>query len=119
MADHEVGLHAALLQGCQHRERRRDERRLLHRRVHEILGVAVEAELLEVEPAGRAAALEDRSRSGNGLGEVAAHAGLDRPLAWEAEGDLAHAELRPLQRISALPHVNPAPMPVMSTSFPG
>ena len=79
------------LQGREHRERRRDERRLLHRGVDELLGVGVEAEALEIEAARLAPAPEDVHRRRNRLREVAAHPGLERALAREAERDLVHA----------------------------
>ena len=119
VADDEVRLHTAFTQGCEHGERRRDERRLLHRGVHELLCVGVEAEALEIEAGRRTRAPEDVHRGGHRLREVAAHAGLERALAREAERDLAHCESLSVQRISALPQVRPAPIPVMSTSLPG
>jgi len=95
MADDEVGLHATLSQGREHRQRGRDERRLLHRGIEQLLSVGVEAEALEVEARRRAATLEHRPGGRNGLGEVPTHAGLERALAREAEGDLAHAATPP------------------------
>ena len=115
VADDEVGLDAPVAQSCEHRERRRDERRLLHRRVEQLLGLGVETEALEVEPARLAAAPEDVHRGRHRFGEIAAHSGLERALSGEAEGDLAHF---PVQRIKALPHVSPAPIPVINTRLP-
>ena len=118
MADDEVGLDAALVQGGEHRERRRNERRLLHRGVVELLGVGVEAQTLEVEPARLAPAPKTSIAAGIASANVPAHPGLERALAREAEGDLVHAAFSPVQRINALPHVRPAPIPVINTSFP-
>src|SRR5207247_3102765 len=56
---------------------------------------------------------------GNRLRDVAPHAGLDRALAGEAQSDLVHAAISFVQRISADPHVRPAPIPVINTSCPG
>ena len=119
VADDEVCLDPAVAQGSENRQRGGDEGRLLHGGVHELLGIGVEAEPLEVEAARRATALENRHRGGRHLGEVATHAGLERALPWETEGDLVHAAASSVQRISALPHVRPAPIPVMRTRLPG
>jgi hypothetical protein len=119
VADHEIRFDAALVQSREHRERRRDESGLLHRGVEQRLGVRVEAQMLEVETTRLASSPEDVQRSRHGLREVAAHARLERALAREAEGDLAHAARPIVQRISALPQVRPAPIPVMSTRPPG
>ena len=79
----------------------------------------VEAELLEVESGRLAAGLEDGHRLGHGLGDVASHPGLERALAREHEGDLAHAATPPwFHSISAEPQVRPAPIPVISTNSP-
>src|SRR5262249_48532799 len=103
-------------------ERGGDERRLLNLGVDEILHRPLEAQLLEVEPGGSAAGVVDGHRLRYGLGDVAAHTGLERPLAREHEGDPCHA-VAPVvlcvHSISAEPHVGPAPIPVISTSFPG
>src|SRR5207244_4545700 len=117
--DDEVRLDAAVADRREHREGCRDERRLLHGGVDELRGVGVEAQPLEVEPRCRTAALEDVHRSPDGVRDVAAHAGFDRPLPREAERDLAHRPAPSVQRRSAEPQVRPAPMPVISTSFPG
>ena len=117
MADDEVRRDAALLQRREHRERRRHESGLLDCGVQELLRGGVEAQALEIEAAGLAAALEDGLRGGNRLGDVAPHSLLIRALAGETEGDFLHAFS--VHLISALPHVNPAPIPVMSTSWPG
>ncbi len=119
MADDVVRLDPARAHRGKYRQRRRDEGRLLHGRVDEVVGVAVEAEMLEVEPGRRAAARVHVHGAGHGLGDVAAHAGLDRALAGEAERNLRHAAISFVQRIRADPHVSPAPMPVISTSSPG
>ena len=91
VADHEVRLDPAILECREHRQGGRDERGLLHGRVDQFLGIGVEAEALQIEPGRRAPALEDVHRGRHRLREVAAHAGLDRSLAREAEGDLVHA----------------------------
>ena len=119
VADHEVSLDAALLQRREHREGGRHERGLLHRGVDELVGVRVEAEALEIETGHCAPSPEDVHCGRDRFREVPAHAGLDRALAREAEGDLVHAGDCAVQRISALPQVRPAPIPVMSTSLPG
>src|SRR5205823_8268910 len=114
----EVGLDAMLAQSGQHRERGRDERGLLHRRVEQLLRLGVEAQSLEVEAARHAASLEHGPRSGYGLREVATHAGLERALAGKAKRHLAQTAPPIVHRINALPHVRPAPIPVMSTRLP-
>ena len=81
--------------------------------------IGVEAEPLEIEPARFAPAAEHVHRGRNRLGEVATHPGLERALAGETERDLAQLGPPIVHRISALPHVRPAPIPVMSTSLPG
>ena len=64
MADDEVRLDPALPHRSEECERRRDERRLLDRRVDELLLLAVEAQPLEVEAARLAAAPEDPRADG-------------------------------------------------------
>src|SRR5439155_15703839 len=93
MADDIVRLDPALANRREHGERRRDECRLLDRRVDELFLVAVEAQALEVEPGCAATSLEDLERLGNRLRDVVPHARLDRALAGEAERDLVHERL--------------------------
>src|SRR5436190_3977461 len=119
MADDAVRLDPARAHGGEHREARRDERRLLDRRVVELLGIGLEAEANEVEPASLAAAPEDVHRLRHRLRDVAAHPGLERPLARKAERDLVlHAAISFVHSSRADPHVSPAPIPVISTSSP-
>src|SRR5205814_4407736 len=118
MADHEVRLDSAGADGRQHREARRDEGRLLHRGVVQLLGLRLEAQPCEIEPARLAPAPEDVHRLRHRLGDVAAHAGLERSLPGEAERDLLHHVSLIVQRMRAEPHVRPAPIPVISTSAP-
>ena len=119
MADDIVGLEPARTDRGEDCERGGDERRLLHGGVEQLGGVAVETETFEVELRGAASALVHRARLGDRVGDVAAHAGLDGALTGEAEGNLHAAAPFNVQRMSALPHVRPAPIPVMRTSFPG
>ena len=82
-------------------------------------------------PGRLAAEPVDVHRSRDRLGELAAHAGLERALARETESDLAHLVLLrvssspafteaggPPHSINAEPHVRPAPIPVINTSAP-
>ena len=124
VADDEVRLDAARADRREHGERRGDERRLLHRGVDEVVRGAAEAQVLEIEPRCRAAAPVDVHRLGHRLGDVEPHPGLDRALAREAERNLVgagchQAAISFVQRIKAEPHVSPAPIPVISTSWPG
>src|SRR4029079_17284221 len=75
----------------------------------------VEAELLQVEPTGLAAALVDLHHLGHRLGELAPHPHLERALARETKGD-THTSA--VHFITAEPQVRPAPMPVISTVSP-
>ena len=109
------------LSAARHGEARRDERRLLDLRLHELLEVRVEAQAAEVEPRRRAAELEDAHRLRHGFRDVAAHALLERPLSREAERDLglSHAATPfDVHSITPEPQVSPAPIPVMSTICP-
>ena len=90
MADDEIGGDAANAQRCIQRERRRDERRLLHLGVHELFGRRVEAERLQVEAGGLGALVVHGHCLGNRLGHVLPHAGLEGALSWEHECDLRH-----------------------------
>ena len=119
VADDVVRFVTARTQRREDRERRRDERRLLHGRVEQLVSVAVEAELRQVEPRRLAAAVVHVAGLRHRFGDVAAHARLHRALPREAERDLAHAAISFVQRISALPQVRPAPIPVIRTSCPG
>ena len=134
VTDDEVRLESLGPDRSQDGERRRDQRRLLHLGVDQLVERSVEAELLEIEAGGLTAGAIDVHRSGNGLGELTAHAGLERPLARETECNLAH--LGPPRRSryttssfgphcevgphssSAEPQVRPAPIPVINTSAP-
>ena len=135
VADDDVGLEPLGPDRRQDGEARRDERRLLHLGLDELLERRVEAELLEIEPRCLAADPVDLHRGRHRLGELAAHAGLERTLARETESDLAHSVLLRLSRvevsrassrrrpapphsINAEPQVRPAPIPVINTSAP-
>ena len=115
-----VRLDAALAQRGQHGEARRDERRLLHLGLHELLLRRLEAEAHEVEAGGLARALVDLHRLRHGLGDLPAHARLERALAREAKCDLRRAHPSPpaVHSIKPEPHVRPAPIPVINTSCP-
>ena len=116
--DDDVRLETALAHGCEDREARGDERGLLHLRVDELLERRREAQLLEVEPRRLRPDLVHLARGRERLRDLAAHALLERPLAGEAERDLAHEVLPFVHSTSAEPHVRPAPIPVSSTSEP-
>src|SRR5260370_14648306 len=73
----------------------------------------------ETEEGRMSAARKVSASGGVGAGDSGAHLRLDRALAGEAERNLVHAPFSAVQRMSALPHVSPAPIPVMSTSCPG
>ena len=111
VADDVVRLDPARAQRGEHGEARGDERRLLHLGLDEVLERRVEAELLQVEPGGLAAALEHRHRLGHRLGDVTAHPGLERALAGEAERDLRHAAFSSVHSITPEPQVRPGAHP--------
>src|SRR5262249_1848948 len=69
----------------------------------------------QVQPARLASPLVHLHRLRDRLGDVLAHALRERPLPGEAKRDLHHASVH---LISAEPHVNPAPIPVINTSEP-
>src|SRR5262249_58422480 len=73
------------------------------------------------EPRGPAPPPVDVHRLRHGQGDLAAHAGLQRALAGEAKRDLrgAHPSPPAVHSIRPEPHVSPAPIPVISTSWPG
>ena len=119
MADDEVRPDPAGAERRQEGEARRHEHRLLHLGLDEILQRRLEAEADQVEAGGLAATPQDVHRLGHGLGDLAAHARLERALPGEAESDLAHAAISSVHSIKLEPHVRPAPIPVMSTSLPG
>src|SRR5262249_6065161 len=122
MADDVIRLDPPGTQRRIDREARRHERRLLHLRLHQLVVGAGEAQPLQVEPARGAADVVDGHRSRLCLGDLAAHAGVERALAREHEGDLWHSQapfVSWVHSIKAEPHVRPAPIPVISTSFPG
>src|SRR6478672_5547224 len=98
-------------------EARRDERRLLHLRLHELSLGRLEAEVHEIQARRLAPLLEHLHRLGKGLRELTAHARLERSLAREAERDLA-AVRHSVHSIRPEPHVRPAPMPVINTKSP-
>src|SRR6266545_2574601 len=117
MADDEVGLQAALPDRRQDGEARRDERRLLHLRLDKLFLGRAETQSHEIDSRSFAPAFEDLRRLGDPLGDLPAHAGLQRALAREAEGDettAAHA----VHSIKPDPHVSPAPIPVINTRLP-
>ena len=119
MADDEVRLDAALPDRREHCQARRHERGLLHVGRHELGLGRFEADANEVEAGGLAGALEDVHRLRDRLRDLTAHARLERALARETEGDLpAHLDLGSVHSSKAEPQVSPAPIPVMSTSFP-
>src|SRR5882724_288331 len=112
----EVRLDAPRPHGRAHGEARRDKSRLLDLRFNELLFRSVEAEMLQVEPGGGAASLEDVECLGHGRRDLAAHPDLDRSLSREAEGD--ETRLHRVHSIRAEPQVSPAPMPVINTRSP-
>ena len=116
MADDEVGLDPPRAQRRKHGETGRNERRLLHLGLDELLFAGSEAQPLKVELGGDAAPLEDVHRLRHGLGDLPAHAHLERALARKAEGD--ESRLHAVHSIKAEPHVSPAPMPVINTRSP-
>ena len=105
----------------QHGEARRHQCGLLHVGLHELGLGRLEAQVNEVEPGGFARAAVHVHRLGHGVGDLPAHARLERALAWEAECDFLGAHVRPpsVHSIKPEPHVRPAPMPVIRTSRPG
>ena len=128
VADDDVRLEPRLADRREDREARRDERRLLHLGLDEVLERRVEAELLEIEARCLAPDPVDVHRGRYGLRDLAAHACLEGALPREAESDLFHPVLlsplglpaagAPLHSINAEPHVRPAPIPVINTSAP-
>ena len=86
----------------------------------ELLLVRFEAQADEVDP-GRLARAREHLHRLRDLPDLTAHPGLERALAGEAKRDLSslrHAARASVQCMSADPHVRPAPIPVISTSFP-
>ncbi len=118
VADDDVRLEAALAHRREDREARGDERRLLYLRVDELLERRREAELLEVEPGRLGSDPIHLACRREGLGDLAPHSFLERPLSGEAESDLRHRGLPFVHSMSAEPQVRPAPIPVSSTSVP-
>ena len=118
VADDDVGLDPLFPHGGQDREARRDERRLLHLRLDELVERPLEAEVREIHARGLRADAVDLHRLRHGLRDLAAHADLERALAREAERDLRHPPASD-HSSNAEPHVSPAPMPVIRTSAPG
>ncbi len=116
--DDDVRLEAALAHRGEDREARRDERRLLDLRLHELVERRREAQGLEVEPGRLRPHAVHLPGGGKGLGDLAAHALLERPLAGKTECNLAHRGLPFVHSMSADPQVRPAPIPVISTSAP-
>src|SRR4029450_7414641 len=121
MTDDVIGLEASAVKCSQHCEARGDERRLLDPGVNEILERRLEAEPLQIEARGLAAILEHLHRLRHRLGDLPAHARLQRPLPREAERDLGHP-CPPfpfaVHSIKAEPQVSPAPIPVIRTISP-
>ena len=118
VADDDVGLESALPHRGENRQARRDERRLLHLGLDEILERRLEAELLEIEAGGLRADAVHLPGDGERFCDVPAHAHLERPLSGETERDLAHRGLPFVHSIRAEPQVSPAPIPVIRTSAP-
>ena len=119
MPDDDVRLEAALSQGGQDGEARCHEGRLLHLGMHEVVDWRVEAEALEIETRGLRADSVHLPGGGERLRDLASHARLERALAGEAKGNLAHVALPfVVHSISDEPHVRPAPIPVINTSAP-
>ena len=116
MADDEVGLDPARLDRRQDGEARRHESRLLHLRLDDLVLRRLETEVAQVEARRIAAALEHIHRLGHRHRDLAAHPGVERALAREAEGD--QAALHSVHSIKPDPHVRPAPMPVIRTRSP-
>src|SRR5204863_3810795 len=100
-------------------EARRDERRLLDVGLHELLLRRLETQPCEVEPGSLARTPVHVHRLRHRVGDLPAHAHLERALAWKAKCDLpAHPGPPSVHSIKPEPHVRPAPIPVISTSFP-
>src|SRR5579884_1360868 len=122
MPDDDVRLDPACPERGVEREARRDERWLLHLGVDEVLHGPLEAQLLQVHARSVRGLVEDRHRLRDGLGDLPPHACLHRALPGKHERRLGHAAAPVVgwvHSINADPHVNPAPIPVRSTSFPG
>ena len=119
MADDVVRLDSAGTDGGEHGQRGRHEGRLLDVGRDEILERGLEAELNEIETGRLASATQHVHCLRDRLGDLAAHACLQRSLSGEAESDLAHAAISSVHSIKLEPQVRPAPMPVISTSLPG
>ena len=117
VADDDVRLEALGPDRRQDRKRRRDQRRLLHLGVDELLERGVEAELLEIEAGGLAARAIDVHRGRNGLGELAAHAGLERSLPRETECNLAHLD-PPRRSLTTTSGDSPGPPELTATVPP-
>ena len=77
MADDDVRLDALLADGREDREARRDERRLLHLGLDELLQGRLEAEMREIHPGRLRADPVDVHRLRHGLGDLASHADLE------------------------------------------
>ncbi len=114
------GPDAALLQRREHRERGRDERRLLDGGVEQLLERRRGSR--GARGRGRYASLP-RAKTALAAGIASA---MSRPIPasnepWpgKQKAIFVHAASSIVHRISALPHVRPAPIPVMSTSLPG
>ena len=119
MADDVVGCDPPGPQRREDREARRDQRRLLHLRLDELVERGLEAELLEVEAGRLAADAIDLHRLRDGQRDLPAHSLLQRPLPGEAKRNLRHVVLPfAVHSIRVEPHVRPAPIPVMRTSEP-
>jgi hypothetical protein len=88
VADNIVRPEAERLDRRQNGQAGSQQRGLLNRCIDEIFDRARKAERRQVETAALASALVYRHRLGHSLGDLAAHPGLDRSLAGEAEGDL-------------------------------
>ena len=86
MADDVVRLDAARLQRSEHRKAGRDERRLLHGCVDELVLVPLEAEMLKIEAGGLAADAEDLHRLRERLRDLTAHSGFEGALSRETKG---------------------------------
>ena len=120
VADDDVGLEPLGADRGQDGEARRDERRLLHLGLDELLERRVEAELLQIEARCLAADPVDLHRLGHRLGELAAHPGLERTLAGETESNFAHSILLELSlTVAAVARiVTGLRLPIRSTPSP-
>src|ERR671914_268017 len=120
VADDVVRIDPARTQRGEHGEARGDESRVLDLRLDELLERGLEAEPAQVEARRLAGTFEHLHRLRDRLGDVAAHARLERALAGKTERNhAAISSMSFVHSITAEPHVSPAPIPVMSTSSPG